>query len=325
MTDRSPEEEELFREARAAFSPTQERVNGVRGALATRIGAIAAGTGAGAAASESTAASAAGTGTGTAAITTTASLTVMQWIGIGALAVVVAGGAFVGLVDTRDEQPTRSSSATTSTAASAGTSTHTASNSQATATATRAPAHAEARVAAPPAAQPRSAAQPTPVATPAPVAAAQGVTEAVRATAPRAPARRAKRAAVPAAQAEETAAQKTALQKTEAPAVAKTKEPADPVQVEALAQEIDVLRRARGALDGKQLGESLALLDRYAALFPRGALRQEALAMRVLALCESRRVVEAKATAEQLERLAPRSAHLMRLARSCAFEDDSTE
>jgi hypothetical protein len=69
----------------------------------------------------------------------------------------------------------------------------------------------------------------------------------------------------------------------------------------------------------------LVLLERYAAQFPQGALRQEALATRVLALCQSSRVREAKSTAKQLERLAPRSPHLLRLASSCAFEKESSQ
>lgn len=93
-----------------------------------------------------------------------------------------------------------------------------------------------------------------------------------------------------------------------------------------LAGELALLRSARQALESKDAGGALEQLDAHAARYPRAALRQEALAARVLALCALGRQAEARRTAAQLARLAPRSPHLIRLADSCAGDaPDSSE
>jgi hypothetical protein len=83
------------------------------------------------------------------------------------------------------------------------------------------------------------------------------------------------------------------------------------------------LHGARQALARGDASSALQALDAHAARYPNAMLRQEALSARALALCEAGRTAEARRTATQLARIAPRSPHLIRLADSCALEDTS--
>jgi hypothetical protein len=97
--------------------------------------------------------------------------------------------------------------------------------------------------------------------------------------------------------------------------------PARVLEGETLSEELALLHRARQALARGDAAGSLQALDTHAARFPSAVLRQEALSARTLALCASGRTAEARRAAAQLERIAPRSPHLIRLADSCARED----
>jgi hypothetical protein len=105
--------------------------------------------------------------------------------------------------------------------------------------------------------------------------------------------------------------------------------PAAPAQSkvvdDSLAREIALLKRARAALDRKDPRAALAITDEYAAQFASGVMRQERLATRVLALCALHRRADAVDAKHELERIAPRSPHLMRLRTSCAAENDAHE
>jgi len=90
---------------------------------------------------------------------------------------------------------------------------------------------------------------------------------------------------------------------------------------ETLSGELTLLHGARQALARGDASAALQALDAHAARYPNGMLRQEALSARALALCEAGRTAEARRTAAQLARIAPRSPHLIRLADSCALED----
>jgi hypothetical protein len=93
-----------------------------------------------------------------------------------------------------------------------------------------------------------------------------------------------------------------------------------PVADNSLAREIALLRNARAALDQHDPKRALAMADEHAALFANGTMRQEQLATRVLALCALKRQAEATAAKRELERIAPRSPHLMQIGTSCAAE-----
>jgi len=96
---------------------------------------------------------------------------------------------------------------------------------------------------------------------------------------------------------------------------------------ETLSGELTLLHGARQALARGDASAALQALDAHSARYPNAMLRQEALSARALALCEAGRTVEARRTAAQLARVAPRSPHLIRLADSCALADtaDSKE
>jgi hypothetical protein len=94
---------------------------------------------------------------------------------------------------------------------------------------------------------------------------------------------------------------------------------------DSLAGELALLRRARSALDRRDADAALALAKQHAARYPRGTLRQERLATQVLALCGLQRTEEARVLARELERVAPRSPHLMRIRASCVTEEGSDE
>jgi len=86
---------------------------------------------------------------------------------------------------------------------------------------------------------------------------------------------------------------------------------------DSLAEEVNLLRSARVALDRGDGAQALRLLDAHEARFQRGTLYEERLASRVLALCVVGRIDAARTTAQELERAAPRSPHLPRVRASC--------
>jgi ATP/maltotriose-dependent transcriptional regulator MalT len=92
---------------------------------------------------------------------------------------------------------------------------------------------------------------------------------------------------------------------------------------DSLAREIALLRRARAALGQHDAQAALTLANEHADTFPSGRLRQERVAVRVLALCALGRVADARAATQELERIAPRSPHLMRIRMSCPTSDKS--
>jgi hypothetical protein len=92
-----------------------------------------------------------------------------------------------------------------------------------------------------------------------------------------------------------------------------------------LARELALLDRARAALSSDRPSVALGLAEQHASQFPRGALRQEALATRVLALCALGRKQESDAALHELEQTARRSPHLMGISARCAVRADSHE
>lgn len=87
-----------------------------------------------------------------------------------------------------------------------------------------------------------------------------------------------------------------------------------------LEQELKVLRASRAALDRGDAAQAVALLDQHDLRFPRGPLRQERLATRVLALCALGNQRDARATASELLQLAPHAPYMTRLRRSCVSD-----
>jgi hypothetical protein len=102
-------------------------------------------------------------------------------------------------------------------------------------------------------------------------------------------------------------------------------EPASAEVNDSLASELALLRRARTALDRRDPQAALLLAKQHAVLYPRGTLRQERLATQILALCGLQRPEEARVLVRELERVAPRSPHLMRIRTSCVRQEESDE
>ena len=101
------------------------------------------------------------------------------------------------------------------------------------------------------------------------------------------------------------------------PAAPAVTPPAAAEITDSLAEEVRLLREARAALDRGDTSRVLASLDEHASRFPRGTLYEERLATRVLALCAMGRIDAARLAAQELERAAPRSPHLVRVRASC--------
>jgi hypothetical protein len=93
---------------------------------------------------------------------------------------------------------------------------------------------------------------------------------------------------------------------------------AAPPPEDTLAAEVAALSQARTALHAGDAVRSLAILDGYAALHPRGTLREERLATRILALCALGKIEAARAGAQSLARLAPSSPQWVAIDTSCA-------
>jgi hypothetical protein len=85
-----------------------------------------------------------------------------------------------------------------------------------------------------------------------------------------------------------------------------------------LRAELELISQAQHALSAEAPEKALALLEQHAARFPRGQLRPERLAARVLALCSLGRIDEAKAEAERFFAEAPSSPMSSRVRDSCA-------
>jgi hypothetical protein len=98
--------------------------------------------------------------------------------------------------------------------------------------------------------------------------------------------------------------------------------PKAPGGADALAREVQILRDARAQLKEGDPEKALNTLDRHAQLHPQGTLAEEQLAARALALCSLGRSAEARTAMAKLERIAPRSPHLLRVKSSCGKQRD---
>jgi hypothetical protein len=111
--------------------------------------------------------------------------------------------------------------------------------------------------------------------------------------------------------------------RSKAEASRETAEPPVRRATDPLAEEVNMLRNARAALDRGEAGQALRLLDAHETRFQRGTLYEERLATRVLSLCALGRIEAARATAQELEHASPRSPHLPRVRASCVAQGSS--
>ncbi len=87
-----------------------------------------------------------------------------------------------------------------------------------------------------------------------------------------------------------------------------------------LVEETRLLRAAQVDLQARRTGAAMRSLDEHALRFPAGALREERLTLRVLALCESGEIEAARRARAELDRSFPATSHASRLANSCAAD-----
>ncbi|MCC7386954.1 MAG: hypothetical protein IT384_34270 [Deltaproteobacteria bacterium] len=92
-----------------------------------------------------------------------------------------------------------------------------------------------------------------------------------------------------------------------------------------LEREAELIGAARVALREGDPARALDLADAHAGRFPQGALRNERLAARALALCALHRRLEARAARAELAAHSPGSALLDRVDRACAGVNPSDE
>ena len=85
-----------------------------------------------------------------------------------------------------------------------------------------------------------------------------------------------------------------------------------------LGQELALLREAQVAARSGDAPRALALLEEHARKFPKGALREERTAAHIAALCDLRRVDDAREEAERFLAESPRSPYAGRVRDSCA-------
>jgi hypothetical protein len=125
------------------------------------------------------------------------------------------------------------------------------------------------------------------------------------------PAPSAKRAIAPAFS-RERSVQQPIIEPRTPPQPATSSQTSDTDQLE---REVALVRAARRALEAGNPSQALQLAAEHAALHPGGALFPERLAVRASALCTLGRRTEAREVARELRRVAPRSPHLLRLAK----------
>jgi hypothetical protein len=87
--------------------------------------------------------------------------------------------------------------------------------------------------------------------------------------------------------------------------------------VDPLAVEVDLIRRAHAALQDGDPARALGLLDQHAGAFPNGSLAEERSVARIKALCLLGRTPEARVAARQFRRQTPRSQYLSTVQASC--------
>lgn len=92
---------------------------------------------------------------------------------------------------------------------------------------------------------------------------------------------------------------------------------AEPVNTAKLSHEVQLLQAAQRELASGNAAGALAILDRHAAEFPGGSLREERMAARVFALCRLGQTAAARAAAERFLLLAPSSPLAARVAAEC--------
>ncbi|MDO9020934.1 MAG: hypothetical protein Q8S73_00400 [Deltaproteobacteria bacterium] len=97
--------------------------------------------------------------------------------------------------------------------------------------------------------------------------------------------------------------------------------PGRPAPAWPLIEEVALLREAQRALQSGGTVRALDLIERHASRYPDGAMREERLALRVVALCDAGRRSEARAAADRFVREAPRSVFVARVRSSCAEAD----
>ena len=91
-------------------------------------------------------------------------------------------------------------------------------------------------------------------------------------------------------------------------------------ELSALAAELDLLRRARAAIDAGDGDAALALLGEHARMFAGGQLQQDRDILRVEALCAEGDATRARAAAAAFLRDHPGSPHAARVRTICADE-----
>ncbi|MBX7114835.1 MAG: hypothetical protein K1X64_10965 [Myxococcaceae bacterium] len=87
--------------------------------------------------------------------------------------------------------------------------------------------------------------------------------------------------------------------------------------------ELKLLNEAQRAATEHEAEKSLRVLEDYAAQFPNGVLREEAMVLNVIALCELERVDDAKTIARRLIELSPSAPVALRVKASCVGESNA--
>ena len=93
---------------------------------------------------------------------------------------------------------------------------------------------------------------------------------------------------------------------------------------ESLGRELELLRGAQRALDSGSPTQALALLNQYATEFPRGALRHESQAARIIALCAAGQRSAGLKAAEHFLQAEPSSPFARRVRTACGAPDSAT-
>jgi len=95
-----------------------------------------------------------------------------------------------------------------------------------------------------------------------------------------------------------------------------------PAKTNTLTEELEVIRQASRAVNAGRYGEALGVLREHAKHFADGALLEDRLALRAIALCGAGKLESGTKAATRFSKTYPRSVHATRVREACEHDEE---